>query len=92
MKSTLQQAAGKFCLTAVLRSPGKEFCNFYIRSLAPQQAAGNALAGAGSIIEKTKMSVLLYSSQTNDDGKGFQQIVETLVPNEHSRYYSENIG
>jgi hypothetical protein len=32
----------------VLRSPGKEFCNFYIRSLAPQQAAGNALAVAGS--------------------------------------------
>ncbi len=30
------------------------------------------------------MSVLLYSFQANDDGKGLQRIVETLVPNEHS--------
>ncbi len=50
MKSTLQQAAGKFCLLAVLRNPGKEVCNFYIRSLAPQQAAGNALAVAGQYL------------------------------------------
>ena len=40
LKSALQQAAGNL--------PGKEFCNFYIRSLTPQQATGNALAVAGS--------------------------------------------
>ncbi|UCD32057.1 MAG: hypothetical protein JSV38_15070 [Desulfobacterales bacterium] len=40
MKSTLQQAAGNL--------PGKEFCNFYIRSLTPQQATGNALAVVGT--------------------------------------------
>jgi len=33
-----------FCLTAVLRSDRKEVCHFQIRSLTPQQAAGNALA------------------------------------------------
>ncbi|UCD31417.1 MAG: hypothetical protein JSV38_11530 [Desulfobacterales bacterium] len=44
LKSPLQQAAGNL--------PGKEFCNFYIRSHSPQQATGNALAVAGSNISK----------------------------------------
>jgi len=35
---------GMFCLTAVLRSDRKESYHFRIRSLAPQQAAANALA------------------------------------------------
>ena len=35
---------GRFCLPAVLRSDRKEICHFQIRSLTPQQAAGNALA------------------------------------------------
>jgi hypothetical protein len=39
LKSTLQQAARHLS--------GKEFCGFYIRSLFPQQAAGNKLAVAG---------------------------------------------
>jgi hypothetical protein len=37
---------GMFCLAAVLRSDRKEVCHFQIRSLTPQQAAGNALAFA----------------------------------------------
>jgi hypothetical protein len=40
---------GMFCLAAVLRSDCKELYNFWIRSLTPQQAAGNALAAAVQI-------------------------------------------
>ena len=51
MKSTLQQAAGNL--------PGKVFCLFYIRSLTPQQAAGLALAYAGSK-EKAVETIAVY--------------------------------
>ena len=45
-RAQVEPLQGMFCLAAVLRSDRKEVNHFLIRSHSPQQATGNALAGA----------------------------------------------